>query len=119
MDLNHIDEFAALANAMPGHRFDANEQDSLTYAAAERFMHRQNGRSQNKPQQIPANFPEGAFWTHIIISAWSGNEQKNYDMILLHSGKLLEYPNNPFAEEALIFACWSAIQPTKYGWSIG
>ena len=23
-------------------------------------------------------------------------------MILLHSGKLLEYPNNPFAEEALI-----------------
>ena len=31
-----------------------------------------------------------------------GNEQKNYDMILLHSGKLLEYPNNPFAEEALI-----------------
>ena len=23
-------------------------------------------------------------------------------MVLLHSGKLLEYPNNPFAEEALI-----------------
>ena len=27
---------------------------------------------------------------------------KNYDIVLLHSGKLLEYPNNPFAEEALI-----------------
>lgn len=37
VDLNRIDEFAALANSMPGHiRFDTNEQDSLTYAAAEK-----------------------------------------------------------------------------------
>ena len=89
---------------MPGHiRFDANEQDSLTYTAA-RFMHvaEQNG-SQNKPLKYLQTFPEGAFSlnAHYYLCQ-IGNEQKNYDMILLHSGKLLEYPNNPFAEEALI-----------------
>ena len=48
-------------------------------------------------------FPEGAFSlnAHYYLCL-IGSEQKNYDMILLHSGKLLEYPNNPFAEEALI-----------------
>ena len=36
VDMNRIDEFAALASAMPGNiRFDASEQDSLTYMAAE------------------------------------------------------------------------------------
>ena len=38
VDMNRIDEFAALASAMPGNiRFDASEQDSLTYMAAEKI----------------------------------------------------------------------------------
>lgn len=49
VDLNRIDEFAALANAMPGHiRFDANEQDSLTYATAEKIYAR--GRMEEAKQ---------------------------------------------------------------------
>ena len=105
VDLNRIDEFAALANAMPGHiRFDANEQDSLTYAAAEKIYAR--GRMEEAKTSLNKylqTFPEGAFSlnAHYYLCL-IGNEQKNYDMILLHSGKLLEYPNNPFAEEALI-----------------
>ena len=105
VDLNRIDEFAALANAMPGHiRFDANEQDSLTYAAAEKIYAR--GRMEEAKTSLNKylqTFPEGAFSlnAHYYLCP-IGNEQKNYDMILLHSGKLLEYPNNPFAEEALI-----------------
>jgi len=102
VDLNRIDEFAALANAMPGHiRFDANEQDSLTYAAAEKIYAR--GRMEEAKTSLNKylqTFPEGAFSlnAHYYLCL-IGNEQKNYDMILLHSGKLLEYPNNPFAEE--------------------
>ena len=105
VDLNRIDEFAALANAMPGHiRFDANEQDSLTYAAAEKIYAR--GRMEEAKTSLNKylqTFPEGAFSlnAHYYLCL-IGNEQKNYDMILFHSGKLLEYPNNPFAEEALI-----------------
>ena len=105
VDLNRIDEFAALANAMPGHiRFDANEQDSLTYAAAEKiYMRGRMEEAKTSLNKYLQTFPEGAFSlnAHYYLCL-IGNEQKNYDMILLHSGKLLEYPNNPFAEEALI-----------------
>ena len=63
VDLNRIDEFAALANAMPGHiRFDANEQDSLTYAAAEKIYAR--GRMEEAKTSLNKylqTFPEGAF----------------------------------------------------------
>lgn len=105
VDMNRIDEFAALANAMPGNiRFDANEQDSLTYAAAEKIYTR--GRveeAKNSLNKYLQTFPEGAYSlnAHYYLCQ-IGSEQKNYDLILLHSGKLLEYPNNPFIEEALI-----------------
>ena len=105
VDMNRIDEFAALANAMPGHiRFDANEQDSLTYTAAEKiYMKGRMEEAKTSLNKYLQTFPEGAFSlnAHYYLCL-IGNEQKNYDMILLHSGKLLEYPNNPFAEEALI-----------------
>lgn len=105
VDLNRIDEFAALANAMPGHiRFDANEQDSLTYAAAEKiYMRGRIEEAKGSLNKYLQTFPEGAFSlnAHYYLCR-IGHEQKNYDLILLHSGKLLEYPNNPFAEEALV-----------------
>lgn len=105
VDLNRIDEFAALANSMPGHiRFDTNEQDSLTYAAAEKtYMRGRPEEAKNSLNRYLQAFPEGAYSlnAHYYLCR-IGQEQKNYDMVLLHSGKLLEYPNNPFAEEALI-----------------
>ena len=90
---------------MPGHiRFDANEQDSLTYTAAEKiYMKGRMEEAKTSLNKYLQTFPEGAFSlnAHYYLCL-IGSEQKNYDMILLHSGKLLEYPNNPFAEEALI-----------------
>lgn len=105
VDMNRIDEFAALAASMPGNiRFDASEQDSLTYIAAEKIYGR--GRIEEAKSSFNKylqTFPEGAFGlnAHYYLCL-IGKEQKNYDMILLHSGKLLEYPDNPFSEEALI-----------------
>ena len=105
VDMNRIDEFAALAASMPGNiRFDASEQDSLTYIAAEKIYGR--GRieeAKNSFNKYLQTFPEGSFSlnAHYYLCL-IGKEQKNYDMILLHSGKLLEYPDNPFSEEALI-----------------
>lgn len=105
VDMNRIDEFAALANAMPGNiRFDANEQDSLTYAAAEKiYMRGRIEEAKSSLKKYLQSFPEGAFSlnAHYYLCL-IGNQQKNYDMILLNSGKLLEYPNNPYIEEALI-----------------
>ena len=105
VDMNRIDEFAALAASMPGNiRFDASEQDSLTYIAAEKIYGR--GRieeAKNSFNKYLQTFPEGSFSlnAHYYLCL-IGKEQKNYDMILLHSGKLLEYPDNPFSEEAII-----------------
>ena len=105
VDMNRIDEFAELAASMPGNiRFDASEQDSLTYIAAEKIYGR--GRIEEAKSSFNKylqTFPEGAFRlnAHYYLCL-IGNEQKNYDMILLHSGKLLEYPDNPFSEEALV-----------------
>ena len=105
VDMNRIDEFAALAASMPGNiRFDASEQDSLTYIAAEKIYGR--GRIEEAKSSFNKylqTFPEGSFSlnAHYYLCL-IGKEQKNYDMILLHSGKLLEYPDNPFSEEALI-----------------
>lgn len=105
VDMNRIDEFAALANAMPGNiQFDVNEQDSLTYAAAEKiYMRGRIEEAKNSLNKYLQSFPKGSFNlnAHYYLCQ-IGSQQKNYDMILLHSGKLLEYPNNPFVEEALI-----------------
>ena len=82
VDLNRIDEFAALANAMPGHiRFDASEQDSLTYAAAEKIYAR--GRTEEAKSSLNKylqTFSEGAFSlnAHYYLCQ-IGNEQKNYE----------------------------------------
>ena len=61
VDLNRIDEFAALANAMPGHiRFDANEQDSLTYAAAEKiYIKGRMEEAKTSLNKYLQTFPEG------------------------------------------------------------
>ena len=69
VDLNRIDEFAALANAMPGHiRFDANEQDSLTYAAAEKiYMRGRMEEAKTSLNKYLQTFPEGAFLSLIHI----------------------------------------------------
>lgn len=105
VDMNRIDEFAALASAMPGNiRFDVNEQDSLTYMAAEKiYMRGRIEEAKNSLEKYLQTFPEGTFGlnAHYYLCL-IGKEQKNYNAILLHSGKLLEYPDNPFSEEALI-----------------
>ena len=105
VDMNRIDEFAALANAMPGNiRFDASEQDSLTYIAAEKiYMRGRIEEAKGSLNKYLQSFPDGAFGLNAnYYLCLIGNEQKNYDMVLLHSGRLLEYPDNPFSEETLI-----------------
>ena len=85
VDLNRIDEFAAFSKCHAGtYPFDANEQDSLTYAAAEKIYAR--GRMEEAKTSLNKylqTFPEGAFSlnAHYYLCL-IGNEQKNYDMIL-------------------------------------
>lgn len=105
VDANRVDEFAALAAQMPGAiRFNPSEQDSLTYIAAEKVY--------MKGDKIPAresftrylqSYPNGAFSlnAHYYLCLID-KEQNNEAGVLEHAGKLLEYPDSPYSEEALL-----------------
>ncbi len=105
VDMNKIDEFAALANAMPGNiRFDATEQDSLTYMAAEKIYLR--GRTEEAKGSFGKylqSYPDGAFTlnAHYYLGTIA-NDQKDYDNVLSHTEAILRYPDSPYAQEALL-----------------
>ena len=105
VDANRVDEFAALASQMPGEiRFEPSEQDSLTYIAAEKiYMKGDAAPAKNSFTRYLQSFPNGAFSlnTHYYLCV-IGKEQKDEEAVLLHAGKLLEYPDNPYSEEALL-----------------
>lgn len=105
VDANRVDEFAALASQMPGEiRFDPSEQDSLTYIAAEKiYMKGEATPAKNSFARYLQSFPDGAFSlnAHYYLCV-IGKEQKDEEAVLIHAGKLLEYPDNPYSEEALL-----------------
>jgi TolA-binding protein len=90
---------------MPGTiRFDATEQDSLTYMAAEKiYMKGRTDEAKSSFNKYLQTFPDGAFTlnAHYYLCL-IGNEQKNQEMVLTHSEKLMQYPDNPFLEEVLL-----------------
>ena len=104
VDMNRVDEYAKLAESMPGHiRIDVSEQDSLSYIAAEKiYMRGRIEEAKSSFNRYLEGYPEGAFMlnAHYYLCL-IGKEQKNPEQILIHSGKLLNYPDNPYSEEAL------------------
>lgn len=105
VEANRVDEFAALASEMPGEiRFEANEQDSLTYVAAEKvYMRGDHAGSKESFGRYLKSFPDGAYRLncHYYLSL-IGREEGNDDAVLEHTGKLLTYPDTPYSEEALL-----------------
>lgn len=105
VDANRVDEFAALAAQMPGEiRFEASEQDSLTYIAAEKiYMRGENSSAKTSFTRYLQSFPNGAFSlnAHYYLCV-IGKAQQDEEAVLQHAGKLLEYPDNPYSEEALL-----------------
>ena len=94
-----------VSQQMPGEiRFDASEQDSLTYIAAEKvYMKREIAPAKSSFTRYLQSFPNGAFSlnAHYYLCV-IGKEQKDEAAVLEHAGKLLEYPDNPYSQEALI-----------------
>lgn len=105
VEANRVDEFAALAAQMPGViRFEPNEQDSLTYIAAEKvYMKGEPLAAQASFRRYLQSYPAGAFSlnAHYYLCV-IGKERQDEEAVLEHAGKLLEYPDNPYSEEALL-----------------
>lgn len=104
VEANRVDEYAALAAQMPGQiRFEASEQDSLTYIAAEKiYMKGDLQSARTSLERYLQSYPEGAFRlnAHYYLCL-IGQQQKDDDAALLHAGQLLEYPDSPYVEEVL------------------
>lgn len=105
VDANRVDEFAALAAQMPGEiRFEPSEQDSLTYIAAEKvYMKGETIPAKTSFTRYLQSYPSGAFSlnAHYYLCLIS-KDQKDEEGVLEHAGKLLEYPDSPYSEEALL-----------------
>ncbi|EJW90987.1 Tetratricopeptide repeat-containing protein [gut metagenome] len=105
VDANRVDEFATWVNTLPGSvHFEPNEQDSLTYIAAERiYMKGQAETARRSFIRYLQSYPEGAFNLNArYYLSVLAKEQKNEEEVLEHTAKLLEYPDSPYAEEALL-----------------
>jgi TolA-binding protein len=105
IDTNRVDEFARLVSSLPGNiRIDVNEQDSLTYVAAEKiYMRGRIEEAKHSFGRYLQTFPNGAFGLNVYYYlTLIAKEQGQPDLVLDYSGKLLEYPDNPFSEETLI-----------------
>ncbi|MDR0972675.1 MAG: tetratricopeptide repeat protein [Prevotellaceae bacterium] len=105
IDTDRVDEYAQWTAEQPaGMRLNVNEQDSLTYVAAERIYARgQKEQAAASLQRYLQSFPEGAFAlnAHYYLMRMA-NERKDYDAVLTHSAALIAYPDSPYAEEALL-----------------
>ena len=104
VDANRVEEFAAFAAATPNVRFEASEQDSLTYVAAEKvLMKGENVPARNSFARYLQSYPDGAFsleahYNLLLLAREQGDEEA----VLTHTGHLLEYPDSPYTEEALL-----------------
>ena len=105
VETNRVDEYAKLITEMPGNiRFEVNEQDSLTYIAAEKvYMRADNKQAKQSFERYLQSYPQGAFSlnAHYYL-ALMAKTAKNDAELLEHTAKLLEYPDSPFSEEALV-----------------
>lgn len=118
VEANRVDEFAALAAQMPGAiRFEPSEQDSLTYIAAEKvYMKGELTPAKASFTRYLQSYPNGAFSlnAHYYLSI-IGKEQKDEVAVLEHAGKLLEYPDSPYSEEALLMRGEILFNHKEYG----
>ncbi len=117
VDLNRVDEYATLAESMPGGiRMEVTEQDSLTYIAAEKiYLRGMNSEAKNSFERYLDKYPAGAFSlnAHYYLSVIAGKQGQNEDVIT-HTSKLLSYPDNPYYEEALIMRSELAYKQGNY-----
>ena len=105
VDANRVDEFARLVASLPGQvRFEASEQDSLTYVAAERqYMKGNDEAAKQSFEHYLTAYPDGAFglnahYNLCLLAKKRGDEEQ----VLTHAGSVLRYPDSPYAEEALL-----------------
>jgi TolA-binding protein len=105
LDLNDVNGYAEYVRSLGGAvRFNATEQDSLTYLAAERFFQRNDiKQAQTAMLNYLQSFPSGAFSVNArYYLAETYYQDKNYASAKQEFEKVLAAGNNQFTEESLL-----------------
>lgn len=122
VDANRVDEFAALAQSLPGNfQFASNEQDSLTYVAAERvYMKGDHVAARQSFTRYLQSYPTGAFnlnaHYYLCQLAYAAKEQ---DEVMRHADYLMQYPDNPYSEEVLLMRSEMLFNKQDYRLAMG
>ncbi len=105
VDANRVEEYATLIAQMPGNvRFEVTEQDSLTYIAAEKvYMKGEKENAKSSFQRYLQSYPQGAFSlnAHYYLATLA-KEKGDEEAVMTHTTYLLDYPDTPYSEEALL-----------------
>ncbi|MDR1682510.1 MAG: tetratricopeptide repeat protein [Candidatus Symbiothrix sp.] len=103
-DLNQVYSYADYVKSLGGSfQFEASEQDSLTYLAAERlFQQGKTAEAYKAFENYLKSFPQGAYTTQVHhYLANIDYEQKNYASAQQQYEKVLTAGNTQFSEEAI------------------
>lgn len=105
VETNRVEDYAKLVAELPGNiSFEVSEQDSLTYIAAEKvYMKADNKQAKQSFERYLQSYPRGAFClnAHYYLALMAKTDNNDVEL-LKHTSKLLEYPDSPFTEEALV-----------------
>ena len=104
MDKNKVDDYANYVNSLEGNaHFEASEQDSLTYIAAEKtFMRGNQDLAKESMENYITHFPQGAFITHAnYYIATIAYYQKDYEKAKNLYAKIILTGNQKFLEPSL------------------
>lgn len=117
VDTNRVDEYTQLAAQMPDViSFQPEEQDSLSYVAAERiYMRGELATAKNSLSRYLQTYPEGAYRlnAHYYLSQIARQENDETAQ-LAHLNALLEYSENNYSEEALLARAQICYNQGKY-----
>ena len=104
VELGKVDEFAEFAAKTPGMKaVESNERDTLTYVAAEKVYSRgEIAQAKSAFQKYLQSFPQGSFTldAHYYLGIIFYNQQAPADA-QLHFGKVIEFPDNKYSEDAM------------------
>ncbi len=104
VETNKVGEYIAYTKKL-GHSAtpSQNEQDSLTYYAAEKLYMAKDSRAKDELQKYIENFPTGSFALNVhFYKAELEFVDKEYEDAILSYDFILSQPNNIFTENALI-----------------
>lgn len=105
VETNRVEDFARLAEQLPGNlRLETGEQDSLTYAAADRqYMKGEMAAAKESLGHYLQQYPDGAYSldTHYRLCVIA-HGQKDEEGVLAHAAQVLKYPDSPYSEDVLL-----------------